>query len=564
MQSAHRAINFLLFLVLLTAFLLAAGVALAQKPVKTDVTLLFDKVPAPPAAFGCSVKRPAELAALEKQIGQLNAAIAAARTAGQSRDEAAMQAFGAQATAAGIEKMTDQQKLAYLQQQGGAMPGHNAQAVQLAQRLQDPAFQARLAKMSDQEKAQFLQQQMAAPGSGQQRLTADPGFQAAQAEFMQQMRDPAFQKAWQQKSQAEQDAYTEQLMRKHGVNESKMKTLAGSSTTAPPAPLVTAAAMEAFSTMNETFSMGMQKPSSLQQLSNALYTEMEVLKNSQQAQRLPAAKEGDCNGQKRVYEQNRQFILRRQELMRKYLPQFASAWATTKTQLKAQAAPFQKELAAIHYTDDIKREDEKVNIGPLAGGQQQMLMMVQSLLEFTSSTYDLNQEYCQLQQDYDKPFQCELATCFPAMAAVTLPSGKQAPIASLHPGDVVLGYDATTGKVAPTRVLRLDEHSEAAYPLVQLTIGTPAVYASTSAEPMTAPASVELVLTPNHPLVLASQQTRRADALQTTDELLQLRQYTLVVTALSDRQPAGTAPAVYNLRTETGNYFVQGILVGSK
>ncbi|MCR5886736.1 Hint domain-containing protein [Hymenobacter sp. J193] len=564
MHSAHRAVSFLMFLVLLSAFLLVAGVALAQKPIKTDVTLLFDKVPAPPAAFGCALQRPAELAALEKQIGQHMVAITTARTAGQSRDEAAMQAFGEQATADGVENMTDQQKMAYLQQQGSALPGHNAQALQLAQQMQDPAFQAKLAKMSDAEKAQFLQQQMAAPGSAQQRLTANPAYQAAQAEFMQQMRDPAFQKAWAKKSEAEQDAYTEQLMRKHGLNEASMKSVAGKTPAAPLGPLVTKAALEAYSTMSTALAASSQTPSALQRLTTALHSDMMALEQSQQAQRLPEAKDGDCAGQQRVYEQNRQFFKRRQDLMRQYLPRLTAAWTAHKAQLKARVAPFQKELAAIHYTDDIRREDEKANIAPLAGGQQQMLMEVQSLADFTAAVYDLNQQYCSLQQAYDQPFSCHLATCFPATAMVALPGGRQLPIEQIRAGDVVLGYDAAADAVVPTRVLRLDEHTEAAYLLVQLTIGAYAVYASVEPSLASGLPATELLLTPNHPLVLGNGQTRRADSLQTTDDLLQLQAATVAPTHLTDRQDAGTAPAVYNLRTESGNYFVSGILVGSK
>ncbi|MBG8551971.1 Hint domain-containing protein [Hymenobacter guriensis] len=563
MHSAHRAVSFLMFLVLLSAFLLIAGVALAQKPIKTDVTLLFDKVPAPPAAFGCALQRPAELAALEKQIGQHMVAITTARTPEQSRAAETMQAFGAQASADGIEHMTDQQKMAYLQQ-GTGMPGSNAQTMQLAQQMQDPAFQAKLAKMSDAEKAQFLQQQMAAPGSAQQRLTANPAYQAAQADFMQQMRDPAFQKAWAKKSEAEQDAYTEQLMRKHGLNEASVKSVAGKTPAAPLGPLVTKAALEAYSTMSTALASSSQQPSALQRLTTALHTDMMALEQSQQAQRLPEAKDGDCAGQQRVYEQNRQFFKRRQELMRQYLPRLTAAWTAHKAQLKARVAPFQKELAAIHYTDDIKREDEKANIAPLAGGQQQMLLEVQSLVDFTSAVYDLNQQYCSLQQAYDQPFSCHLATCFPATAMVALPGGRQLPIEQVRAGDVVLGYDAAAGAVVPTRVLRLDEHTEAAYPLVQLTIGASAVYASVEPTLASGLPATELLLTPNHPLVLGNQQTRRADTLQTTDDLLQLQAATVAPTHLTDRQDAGTTPAVYNLRTESGNYFVSGILVGSK
>ena len=46
--------------------------------------------------------------------------------------------------------------------------------------------------------------------------------------------------------------------------------------------------------------------------------------------------------------------------------------------------------------------------------------------------------------------------------------------------------------------------------------------------------------------------------------MLRLGESGLETTYLADRQPANTAWEVYNLRTETGNYFVNGVLVSHK
>lgn len=553
-----------MFLLAALLVVLPFAVAFAQKPVKTDVLPLFDRLPAPPTAFSPGLKRPAAFAELNKQIEQLGTSIGAGRTAEQTRDEQAHQNMARQAQAAGVDKMTDQQKLAYLQQHGQGMPGHNAQAVQLAQQMQDPAFQARLARMSDTEKAQFMQAQMAAPGSTQQRLTADPSFQAAQAEFMQQMKNPAFRAAWEKKSEAEQDVYMQQLMRKHGLTEARMHAIGGNQRPQKMAPLVATAALEAHSKMIEAFSADMSG-NSFTRVQQQLQAELEAVKEQQQARQLPEAREGDCAGQRKNFDYYRQFTKRRLDLYTKYLPQLNTAWNTQKALVKSRVTPFQTELARIHYGDDIQRPEEKNFVGSLAGGQQLMLGQAQQLLGYSSSIYDLNQEYFDLKKGYDAPFRCEEAVCFPAFARVALPDGRQVHISKVRPGDLVLGYDARLGKVVPARVVRLDIHDEQAYPLVQLTIGAAPVYAGLDVAPGRYKPATELVLTPNHPVVTREGQQLRADELRPSDDVLQLTpEASLETTRLSDRQPAGTAPIVYNLRTETGNYFVGGVLVGSK
>lgn len=563
-MKIHRLASLLMILLVALLVALPFAVAFAQKPVKADVPAYFDKVPAPPTAFGPAVKRPAGFAELEKQLTQIARGIAEGRTAEQSRDQQAMQQFGQQASAAGMEKMTDQQRMAYMQQHGGAMPGYNPQAMQLAQQMQDPAFQAKLAKMSDAEKARFLQAQMAPAGSTQQRMMADPSFQAAQTEFMQQMQSPAFRASWEKKSEAEQDAYMQQLMRKHGLNEAKMQAIGGNQRPTKMAPLVATSALEASTAMINAFNADMTG-NSFTRTQQQLQTELETLKQEQQSRPFVAAREGDCPGQRKNYDQGRQFLKRRLDLYTKYLPQLNTAWATQKSLFKARVAPFQTELAKIHYGDDIQRPEEKAVISTLAGGQQLMLSQVQQLAGYSAAVYDLNQEYLDAKKAYDQPFQCEEAVCFPATARVALPDGREVLISQVRPGDVVLGYDPQTHQTVPTRVLRLDTHDQQNYPLVQLTIGTPAMYAGLAPQAAPIQAATELLMTPNHPILTAEGQPVRADELRPSDDVLQLGASAAVATThLADRQPAGTAPAVYNLRTETGNYFVSGVLVGSK
>ncbi|GGF23678.1 Hint domain-containing protein [Hymenobacter cavernae] len=564
MQSTHRLVNFLFFLMALLLALLPIAAAFAQKPVKTEIIPLFDKVPAPPTVPNCTLKLPAGFADLERQVAQLSQTIASSRTAEQSKEEADMKAVSQRVTEAGVENMSEAQKLAYMQQAAN-IPGSNAQAVQLAQQMQDPAFTAKFSQMSDVEKAQYLQKQMAAPGSTQQRMVNNPAFQAAQADFMQQMQNPGFRAAWEKKSEAEQDAYMQQLMRKHGLDETQLKAVAGpAKTTAPLAPLVATAAMEANAKLAGIIAAEANSPDAFLRLQQQLQASLEAVSKEAAARPRVEAREGDCQGQQRNYDQYRSYQKQRLDLMAKYMPQLAAAWQARKKELIARSTPFQTELAKIHYGDDIKRPQEKAFVSSLAGGQQLMLQEITQLAGYSQAIYELNSKYCELTADYNKPFKCELATCFPPSARVNLPDGRQVHISRIRPGDEVLGYDAAMGRLRPVRVQRVDIHSDHDYALVQLTIGTPAVYADLGTAAALATPAIKLLMTPNHPIITADRQALRADQLQPSDEVLRLNENEVETTHLADRQPAGTAWEVYNLRTETGNYFVSGVLVGSK
>ncbi|WP_324677269.1 hypothetical protein [Hymenobacter sp. GOD-10R] len=566
MYATHRLTNFLFsLLTLLLAALLPAAGAFAQKPVKAAVLPLFDKVPAPPTAPSCSLKLPVGFADLQRQVDQLSYAIGSGRTAEQSKQETQMRSVSQKVAADGVEHMTDAQKMAYMQQQGASLPGYNPQAMQLAQQMKDPAFAAKFATMSDMEKAQYMQKQLAAPGSTQQRMVNDPAFQAAQADFMQQMQSPSFRTAWEKKSEAEQDAYMQQLMRKHGLSAARMEAVAGNvKPSAPAAPLVAAAALDANSKLISTITADINNPDGFQRVQQQLQANLAAVDEEVRAHPQKEAKEGDCQGQRRNYDQNRSYQKQRLDLMAKYMPQLAAAWRARKMELVARVTPFHAELAKIHYGDDIKHEGEKNFIPALAEGQQLMLGEVTQLAGYSQAVYELNKTYCDLMASYNKPFACEAAVCFPPSARVTLPDGRQVHISKVRPGDEVLGYDVATGQVRATRVLRLDIHSDHDYQLVQLTIGTPAVYASLASAAAPSTPVAKILVTPNHPFVTADRQALRADQLESFNDLLRLNGRGVEATHLVDRQPAAPTWEVYNLRTETGNYFVSGVLVSSK
>ena len=564
MQATHRLVNLLFCLAVLRCALLPSA-AFAQKPIKTEILPLFDKVPAPPTAPSLTLKLPNGFADLKRQVEQLSQAIGRGRTTEQSKQEVQMKAVSQKVAADGVEKMTDAQRIAYMQQQGASMPGYSPQAMQLAQQMQDPAFATKFAKMSDMEKAQYMQKQMAAPGSTQQRVVNDPAFQAAQADFMQQMQNPSFRTAWEKKTEAEQDAYMQLLMRKHGLDEAHMKAVAGDiKPAAPLAPLVATAALEASSKLTSIIANEVNSPDAFVRTEQQLQASLASLEKEEAARPHTEAREGDCQGQKRNYDQYHQYLKQQLDAVAKFMPQLAAAWQARKKELIARVTPLHTELAKIHYGDDIKRPQEREMIGALASGQHLMLQEVEQLAGYSKTVYDWNTKYCELLASYNKPFKCEATVCFPPSARVTLPDGRQVHINKIRPGDEVLGYDAATQRVRATRVQRLDIHNDHDYELVQLTIGTPAVYAGLGAAAAPAAPVAKVLVTPNHPFITAAQQAMRADQLEPSDDLLRLSGQGVEAAHLADRQPAGTAWEVYNLRTETGNYFVGGVLVGSK
>ncbi|GAA4353513.1 hypothetical protein GCM10023185_14210 [Hymenobacter saemangeumensis] len=548
---------------LLGLSMLSGTAALAQKPVKQDLMLLFDKVPAPLAAPDCAVKQaPASYNALRAQLATASQAIAQGRTATQTKDEATMRAVGNRMQADGVGNMSQAQQQAYAMQQLGNMPGVSPETAQLAQLMQDPAFQARLASMSDEQKALFLQQQLAPKGSSTQRMVGDPAFQAAQADFMQQMKNPSFAAAWNKKSTDEQDAYMKQLMQKHGLNEAKMKAIAGSNAGQQPlAPLVTTRAQEELSRLTDPANK-LSAEAEWSQAKAQYLKEVETIQKQLNTKVYKAFT--TCADQKDNYERHHKALEQRLAAAGRYLATTSSIWAKYRAQQKARLTPFNAELNRIQYGDAIKRPQEQQAMPTLAAGQQITILALQALVEYSEASYEVNKEYCSIKTELAKPFVCEENSCFPAQALVTLADGSKQAIASIKAGSLVQSYDARTGRISTTRVSAVQVHADHDYPLLRLRFATPAVLAST--EDTVAPLlpATEVLATPNHPFLTADNDAVRADALSSTQAVPFTAAAGLEPAYLAERSSAGTATVVYNLKTEAGNYFVEGLLVGDK
>jgi|GEM_PF-4930582 len=548
-------------LALAGCFLLAGPAALAQRPAKQDLMLLFEKVPAPLAAPNCTAKLPASYQALNTQLSSIGTGIGTSRTSTQAKAEADRLAVGKKMQADGVENMSEEQQKAYVMQNMGAM-GVSPQAAKMAQMMQDPAFQAKLAKMSDQEKAVFMQQQMAPPNTSTQRMVNDPAFQAAQAEFMQQMQNPTFAAAWKKKSTAEQDAYMKQLMQKHGLNETRMKAIAGNQAgQQPPAALVTTKALEELTKMtNPANKVGAEAEWS--QAQARYQQEVDAIQKALNSKPFKAY--GSCAEQKANYDRQHQALEQRLQAAGRYLSTSNAIWAKLKTQQKARLAPFNAELARIHYGDDIKRPEEQSAVASLASGQQLTLAALQQLSQYSAASYEINQEYCSLKAELAKPFVCEENTCFPAQALVTLADGRKQAIATITAGTLVQSYDARTGLISTTRVSEVQVHAGQEYQLLRLRFSTPAPLASANEAATPMLSATEVLATPNHPFVTAENEAVRADELSRNQAVPFAAASGFESAYMAERSSAGTVPVVYNLKTEAGNYFVEGMLVGDK
>ncbi|HAI75475.1 MAG TPA: hypothetical protein DCM08_04445, partial [Microscillaceae bacterium] len=155
------------------------------------------------------------------------------------------------------------------------------------------------------------------------------------------------------------------------------------------------------------------------------------------------------------------------------------------------------------------------------------------------------------------------ASCFPAEAQVTLADGSSKSIATIQPEDKLLGMDANGALSVQNQVLAIDIHS-GNYPLLALHF-EPISVSFASAQSTQMPA-YELICTPNHP-VKTTVGVKQASALQAGDQVYfydVTTQQVITATLVDAQKSVEKASRVYNLKTQTGNYWVNGVLVNVK
>lgn len=154
--------------------------------------------------------------------------------------------------------------------------------------------------------------------------------------------------------------------------------------------------------------------------------------------------------------------------------------------------------------------------------------------------------------------------CFAPDAPVTLPDGTTKPIADVKAGDVVLGYDATTHTLVPTRVTGVQAHAPVAPATNIALVGvwmTPSE-GITASRNMTVPALLEA--TASHPVLTATGRKPLGEV-QTGETLYryeagQLTPYQVVRRNENSR----SVETVYTLATERGAFVVDGAVVLDK
>jgi hypothetical protein len=149
--------------------------------------------------------------------------------------------------------------------------------------------------------------------------------------------------------------------------------------------------------------------------------------------------------------------------------------------------------------------------------------------------------------------------CFPAGSAISMSNGDVIPIEQINIGDQVLSVDQT-GQLSTTKVTAIEIHEKKA-PLVKI-ISIPAQMQTASMGTDYLP-HLQLLATPNHPLLTTDGEVEIGD-LYPSKKIIgvfdgEIQQFEVMYLSISE-----TAQKVYNLKTTTGNYVVNNVLVSDK
>lgn len=159
--------------------------------------------------------------------------------------------------------------------------------------------------------------------------------------------------------------------------------------------------------------------------------------------------------------------------------------------------------------------------------------------------------------------------CFAPDAPVALPDGGTKPISEVKPGDVVLGYDAITHTLVPTRVTGVQAHTPttptSSISLMSLWLAP--AHELTATRPNRGSVITPLTLfeaTPTHP-VLTSMGRKSLWQVQVNEQLYRVENGQLVAYRVVRRDDVGRpVPVVYTITTERGAFVVDGVVVLDK
>jgi hypothetical protein len=154
--------------------------------------------------------------------------------------------------------------------------------------------------------------------------------------------------------------------------------------------------------------------------------------------------------------------------------------------------------------------------------------------------------------------------CFPANALVSIPNGNKIEISNVKKGDVVIAYDAVSGVYTETKVLEIEKHY-GSFVLNEITTDSyDNLSVSVKQDVQGSSKKWSLQCTPNHP-ILTSAGVISASELVRGMTLFALDEHNKINPVMvSDVQLIDKTDVIYNLKTEIGNYFVNGIAVKVK
>lgn len=157
------------------------------------------------------------------------------------------------------------------------------------------------------------------------------------------------------------------------------------------------------------------------------------------------------------------------------------------------------------------------------------------------------------------------ATCFPAQTLIEMTDGSRICIENICIGDQIKSFNTVSKKMESSVVRMVKLHHAKKYFIYNIDFQ---IISSTASilEPGT-PKNALFSLTGNHPVYVKDSGWKKASELVDGDILLYLSAdnsglQEAFVTGVHQQEK--TVPAVYNLRTNKGNYFAGGILVRNK
>ncbi len=154
--------------------------------------------------------------------------------------------------------------------------------------------------------------------------------------------------------------------------------------------------------------------------------------------------------------------------------------------------------------------------------------------------------------------------CFPANALVSMLNGSNLEISKVKKGDVVMAYDEVRGIYTETKVMEVERHA-GSFIINEISADSyDNLSVSVKQDVKGSSKKWSLQCTPNHPIltsagVISASELVRGMTLYSFDESKKINPVIVTDVQLLDK-----TTVVYNLKTEIGNYFVNGIAVKVK